>query len=228
VEVIGYVARFLAHSNASSTGLFVVNTLCTLVAPALFAASIYMVLGRIIILLHGEVPSPIRPSWLTKIFVTGDILSFFVQVAGAAILASNFNTGKAIVLFGLAAQIVYFGGFVVTGAIFHARITRQPTAEAARLDAMADRISEWRFVLRVVYAVSSMIFVRSVFRLAEFAGGSSSPLMTHEVVLYLVDAWPMLFVMFILILLHPEILLPPGHVVPGKKQSVVSQDEELI
>lgn len=181
-----------------------------------------MVLGRIIILLHGEALSPIRPSWLTKIFVTGDILSFFVQVAGAAIFASNFNTGQAIVLFGLAAQIVYFGGFVVTGAMFHARISRQPTAEAARLDAMADKRSGWRVVLRVVYAVSSMIFVRSVFRLAEFAGGLSSPLMTHEVVLYLVDAVPMLLVMVILILLHP------GHVVPGKEQSVLSQDQELI
>lgn len=181
-----------------------------------------MVLGRIIILLHGEALSPIRPSWPTKSFVTGDILSFFVQSAGAAILTSNFNAGKAIILFCIAAQIAYFGGFVVTGAIFHARITRRPTAETARLDAMANKWSGGRGVLHVVYAVSSMIFKRSVFRLAEFAGGSSIRLMTHEVVLYVVDAVPMLFVMVILILLHPE------HVVPGKKPSSTSQDEELI
>lgn len=180
-----------------------------------------MVLGRIIIMLHGQALSPIRPSRLTKFFVTGDIVSFFVQVGGAAILTNNFNTGKVIVLLGLAAQIVNFGGFVLTAAIFHVRITRRPTAEAARLDAMADKRGVWRRVLRVMYAVGSMIFVRSIIRLAEFAGGSSGPLMTHEVVLYLVDAVPMSFVMVILIIFHP------GYVVPGKRQLVLSQDEEL-
>ena len=41
-----------------------------------------MVLGRIILLTDGEVHSLIRKKWLTKIFVTGDVLSFLVQVVG--------------------------------------------------------------------------------------------------------------------------------------------------
>jgi hypothetical protein len=40
------------------------------------------VLGRIIRLTGGERHSMIRPSWLTKIFVVGDVLSFFVQSGG--------------------------------------------------------------------------------------------------------------------------------------------------
>jgi hypothetical protein len=58
------------------------QSLLLLLAPALFAASIYMVLGRIIRLTDGEAYSLIRVSRLTKIFVAGDVLSFLVQSTG--------------------------------------------------------------------------------------------------------------------------------------------------
>ena len=41
-----------------------------------------MVLGRIILLTDGESHSVIKKKWLTKLFVTGDVVSFFTQVAG--------------------------------------------------------------------------------------------------------------------------------------------------
>lgn len=58
------------------------QTLLLLVAPALFAATIYMELGRIILLVDGEAHSLIKKKWLTKIFVCGDVLSFMMQGAG--------------------------------------------------------------------------------------------------------------------------------------------------
>lgn len=63
-------------------GPFLINSLLPLVAPALFAASIYMELGRLIIVLHAQQHSLIRVKWLTKIFVTGDVLSFLLQAGG--------------------------------------------------------------------------------------------------------------------------------------------------
>jgi hypothetical protein len=54
----------------------------TLIAPAFFAASIYMELGRIIYLLKAEKNSVIKLSWTTKFFVMGDILSFLMQASG--------------------------------------------------------------------------------------------------------------------------------------------------
>lgn len=63
-------------------GPFIIQAILLLVAPALYAASIYMELGRIIALTEGESYSLIRLKWLTKIFVGGDILSFLVQAAG--------------------------------------------------------------------------------------------------------------------------------------------------
>lgn len=66
--------------------------LLLLLAPALFAASIYMVLGRIILLVDGEKSSVIRSKWLTKLFVAGDVLSFLVQSAGKTHPFSSFQT----------------------------------------------------------------------------------------------------------------------------------------
>ena len=84
VEWIGYVARAVsAHQTPNWTlGAYVVQIMLILVAPALFAATIYMELGRIIMLCDGAHHSLIKLRWLTKIFVAGDVLSFVTQALG--------------------------------------------------------------------------------------------------------------------------------------------------
>ena len=84
VEWIGYIGRAISHTQTPNWTLapYLIQTLLLLVAPALFAASIYMELSRIIILADGESHALIKKKWLTKIFVIGDITSFFVQGGG--------------------------------------------------------------------------------------------------------------------------------------------------
>jgi hypothetical protein len=81
---VGYGARSVNASQTPdwTTVPFIIQTLLPLVAPALFAASIYMILGRIIRFVDAEHLSFIRTTWLTKIFVLGDVLSFLVQCLG--------------------------------------------------------------------------------------------------------------------------------------------------
>jgi hypothetical protein len=89
-EIVGYAARGVSRGQAPDPTLapYVVQTLLILVAPALFAATIYMVLGRIIVSVGvgvdaSEAPySLIKPRWLTKVFVTSDVVTFFVQLGG--------------------------------------------------------------------------------------------------------------------------------------------------
>ncbi|KAI0383422.1 RTA-like protein [Hypomontagnella monticulosa] len=220
IEVAGYLARFLATNDTSSLGLFVVQTLCILVAPALIAASIYMVLGRLILLLRAEEYSPIRPSLLTKIFVGGDLLSFLVQVMGSGMLSSNFTLGKAIILAGLAAQILFFAVFVAVMAVFHRRMARKPTATSMEVDRLHTRMG-WVKIVRVMYVASAMIFIRSVFRFCEFTGSEDSPLMTSEAYLYVCDSTLMFGVLAVLLYCHP------AEYVPNRKQIRQMLDEEL-
>lgn len=84
VEFVGYIGRAVSSTQTPNWTLpaYLVQTLLVLVAPALFAASIYMVLGRIVLLVDGEKHAVIPKRWLTKIFVAGDVLSFMMQAAG--------------------------------------------------------------------------------------------------------------------------------------------------
>lgn len=61
---------------------FITQTVLILLAPALYAASIYMLLGRIIRLLDAASYSLVPPKWLTKVFVAGDVVSFVLQGIG--------------------------------------------------------------------------------------------------------------------------------------------------
>lgn len=70
-------------------GPYVMQSTLLLVAPALFAASIYMELGRIILLVKGQKHAVIRVTWMTKIFVAGDVLSFLMQASGMSIPQSK-------------------------------------------------------------------------------------------------------------------------------------------
>ena len=97
VEVIGYAGRAYSAREAPdfTLGPYIAQSLLLLLGPSFFAASIYMILGRIIRLTGGESHSPIRPTRLTKIFVLGDVLSFFVQSGGKSSQESVFFIGQA-------------------------------------------------------------------------------------------------------------------------------------
>lgn len=49
------------------------------------AASIYMILGKIIQITDGDCHSLVKRRWITKIFVAGDVLSLFMQSSGACV-----------------------------------------------------------------------------------------------------------------------------------------------
>jgi hypothetical protein len=58
-----------------------------LLAPPLYAASIYMTLGRLIVHLDAENLRLVPVKWLTAIFVTGDVIAFAMQSAGNSFLS---------------------------------------------------------------------------------------------------------------------------------------------
>lgn len=195
VEVIGYGGRAASHNSTDKLGPYIVQSIMLLVAPALFAASVYMTLGRIIRSVEGEKYSLVKPTLLTKIFVAGDVLSFLVQGGGAGIMASGDSektaVGEKIIIGGLIIQIVIFGIFWTVAAMFHHRISMFPTT-ASNITTVP-----WRRCLWILYAISALIMVRSIFRVIEYAGGHDGYLLSYEWPLYVFDSTLMLFVTII-------------------------------
>ncbi|PWY90415.1 RTA1 like protein [Aspergillus sclerotioniger CBS 115572] len=212
-QVIGYGARADAHFNTTSTTVYALQTLLILLAPTLYAASIYMVLGRIITFLHAQHLSVVPVKWMTKIFVSGDILSFILQGAGGGIMSGGFSSslkiGQWVIVAGLCVQLVFFGAFLIASLTFHFRIEQSPTVESEKNIERDERMwpRDWRGLLGACYLVSFLILVRSVYRLIEFAQGNSGYVISHEVFLYVFDAAMMFLVMLVMNLFHPSVVL---------------------
>ncbi|PKX88936.1 RTA1 domain-containing protein [Aspergillus novofumigatus IBT 16806] len=212
-QIIGYAARAAAHSNMGNVPIYSVQAILILLAPALYAASIYMVLGRIIHYLHAEHFSLVPVQWLTGIFVTGDVIAFVAQAAGGATMASSSlsarTTGEHITIGGLCVQLVFFTIFVLTSATFHRRIRLNPTQRALQLGGSSNQATfrSWESALWGLYIASALILIRSIFRLVEYAQGNDGYLIGHEAFMYVFDATLMVFAMVTMNVLHPSVIL---------------------
>lgn len=184
LELVGYASRATARGQTEKLMPYVIQSTFILVAPALFAASVYMVLARVIRSVGAESLSIVPLKWLTKIFVSGDILSFVVQASGAGVLvtADSMKMGENIILGGLFVQIIMFGLFATTAAVFHVRIRRQPST------ASLDVKSTWKSTMLMLYVVSALIMVRSIFRVVEYIMGYDGYPLRNEWTLYVFDA----------------------------------------
>lgn len=163
-----------------------------------------MTLGRLIRATRGAKYSIIRVTWMTKIFVIGDVLSFFIQGAGGGIMAGGdvdkLKLGEKIILGALFLQILMFGVFILTSIIFHHRMWKQPTQQSYNPDLSLEK------TLYVLYAVSAIIMIRNIFRVAEYIGGHDGVLLRVEWPIYVFDAMLMALTMAIFYWGYPPIM----------------------
>ncbi|KAF6819278.1 Protein RTA1-like protein 8 [Colletotrichum plurivorum] len=234
-ETFGFGARAASASDEPGCwglGPYIMQNVLILIAPAFMAASIYMILGRIVLLTKGEKHSLIKLRWLTKLFVTGDVISLLMQstgtwhptttqspslpripfrssqsttanqrCSGGGMMAAGekmAKTGENMVIFGLFVQLAFFGFFISVAAVFHRRMSNAPTPGTA------DPAVRWRQYLVTLYVTSALIFIRSVFRAAEYIEGNHGVLMRSEAYLYFFDALLMLIVMCWMNWFHPS------------------------
>ncbi|WQF90204.1 Putative RTA-like protein [Colletotrichum destructivum] len=205
LELIGYAARARSGQESPDWTLvpYIIQALLILVAPALFAATIYMELGRIVTLIDGEDLTLIRKAWMTKLFVCGDILSFMVQSSGGGLQAtggaSMMTTGANITVAGLFIQLLFFGLFIVVAVAFYVKVCQYPTASSHKV--------AWKKHMVALFIASLLIMVRSVFRVAEYLQGFDGYLLSHEAYLYGFDALLMWLTMVLLNWIHPAEIL---------------------
>jgi hypothetical protein len=189
-----------------------------LLAPILFAATLYMTLGRVVLYtlstvndaahshhsVHAVVAasslSLLPPRWTTRIFVAADVVSFFIQAGGAGILTqaksgSSTKTGQNVIVGGLVFQLVAFAVFIASAIVFDVRSRKHgatnPTSQR---------------ILVMLYATSLLIMLRNIVRAVEYATGQTGYLVVHEWVIYVLDGAPMVLVMAIFAVRYPSAL----------------------
>ncbi|PTD08479.1 Protein RTA1 [Fusarium culmorum] len=203
VELVGYAARCKSANETPdwTLGPYIIQSIFLLVAPALFAATVYMELGRIVEMIDGEGRVMISKKWMTKIFVTGDILSFFLQGGGGGYQSSGtleaLDAGAKVIIVGLFVQLIFFGVFIIIAISFHRAILQNPTGRSTSG-------LPWKKHMMVLYIGSLFIMVRSLFRAVEYIQGNSGFLLKHEIYLYIFDALLMFLVMVLFNWFHPS------------------------
>lgn len=110
--------------------------------------------------------------------------------------ADNITLAQNIILAGLCVQVVFFAFFLLTSVLFHRRL-------AVRLTPLSSA-TPWKKHLVALYAVSVLIFVRSAFRVVEYAQGNDGYLLQHEAYIYVFDATFMFLAMSITNWVHPS------------------------
>lgn len=111
---------------------------------------------------------------------------------------SAIHAGEKIIIGGLVVQLLFFGCFIVTSAIFHVRMRKCPTTR------VLEKPTRWETHLNALYGASSLILLRSLFRLIEYAQGNDGYLISHEVFLYVFDSTLMLITMTLVAWIHPS------------------------
>ncbi|KAM0110790.1 hypothetical protein ACP6JB_003577 [Aspergillus fumigatus] len=168
VEAIGYLCRYISAKQTPNwtTKPYIGQSLLLLLAPALFAASVYMILGRIIRLLNAGSLSLCGGGGL---------------LAGAK-TQDKVNMGEHMIIAGLFVQILFFGFFMLVSVIFHRRMLATP------IHHMMSTQLPWNYYMKILYTVSVLIMIRSVYRVAEYVQGSDGYLQSKEAFIYVFDA----------------------------------------
>ena len=112
--------------------------------------------------------------------------------------ADQITSGQHIIVVGLLIQIIFFGIFILTTAMFHMRIHKAPTLKSA------DPYVSWTKHMRVLYATSILMMIRSVIRVIEYVQGNDGYILRHEEFIYIFDACLMLAVLRMYNVVHPS------------------------
>ncbi|GAA5886138.1 hypothetical protein JCM16303_000061 [Sporobolomyces ruberrimus] len=212
--IVGFALRILFRENVSSIPIYSGMTLFLLLSPCTFLAINYVLLTRLASALKAEKALFIRASWVVKIFIWSDVVSFLLLSGGGGMSVSQdlAKIAHAISIVGLVLQIASYALFCALLIVFGIRVPKkfpqiEQQIEPLRWSSFSffsnAPINDWRILFALLIVTSMGITVRCWFRLIEYSQGFDGYLATHEAYFYLLDALPLLISMALYAILWP-------------------------
>lgn len=180
MECIGYILRYLCAQETTLIK-YVLSTLFLLLPPNALALVNYKSAGEIIRLSNAP-PTRfyLRPKFVTWFFFWSDIFVFFLQGGGGGLqVTSSANLGRILTIIGLAIQLVFLAcyGFILvhigrnSAYDYHAEGQTNPKKP----------------LIRCLFITLILLYIRSIYRFAEYAAGYDGPIATAEWAFYVFD-----------------------------------------
>ncbi|KAK0668173.1 RTA1 like protein-domain-containing protein [Cercophora samala] len=196
-EIVGYIARCLsAKVNPYNLIFFILQYFFIVTAPVFLAAGIYAILSALIHRLGREY-SLLPPKWILWFFITSDVVATITQISGAALIGvkqkkrEDPTAANNILLGGLAYQVFAIGLFIILCGVFIFRARRQIKQAGLSL------------FIAAFSTATLLIYLRTVFRLAETAEGLGGDLSTKEVYFGTLEFLPVVLAVPLLNVWHP-------------------------
>lgn len=206
LEVIGYIARTLsAIKSPYNIIYYVIQYFSIVVAPVILAVAIYVTLSRMIALVGRKYSPILTPKQILSIFIVCDVVATIMQICGAAMIGAAESNNRDptvannILLAGLAFQVASFAVFMVLLTIFII-CTREVAVVYTGL-------RKFSFVLLLV---SFLVWIRTIFRLAETSEGYYGSLSTNEVIFGVLEFAPIVVAIILLGIWHPGRYVEPA------------------
>ncbi|CAE6417426.1 unnamed protein product [Rhizoctonia solani] len=201
----GLLLRIVYAQEPTSVMKYASMNLIILLSPCGFIAGVYMLLSRLAFHLNAVDHLALSPRWLTKIFVTSDIFTFFVQATGGGLTAMDDpdkrDMGKKLFVGGLVAQLISFLLYTLIFALFVNRVRTQMTIE---WNNRPNGLMRHWLALVIAMAISCVaIIIRSIFRTMENVQGRDSDLATKEGYFYVLDCFVLWISISVFIVVWP-------------------------
>ncbi|KAM9979302.1 hypothetical protein ACTFIY_008555 [Dictyostelium cf. discoideum] len=215
VTVIGYAIRIKSAEDTHVLGTYIATTLLILLPPtALAAVFLFAQLGKI--MKRTGIQHPIfKPNVVKYLFLIVDIFSIIIQGAGGALLAQSADNpdldkpAKGVMLTGLCIALCSFTLFFFLIIYLYINVLK-----------VQEDDKKWRIIFIALFASGILIILRSIYRVAEYAGGYHSAVMINEPLFYGLDTLPMFLLMCIWVPFHP------GFVSLSKKKENKEEDKK--
>lgn len=115
-----------------------------------------------------------------------------------ATLVTEQSTAQFIIVGGLSFQIYFFGFFTSILHIVHSRVLESPTRQSMSL------VMPWKRWIVILYICCGLVFVRSAYRVIEYATGPLGIVQSTEIYFYVFDAGSIFIVTVLLNIFHPR------------------------
>lgn len=234
LEIIGWSARLASHPNPFVSGLFIMQIVTLIIAPAFFSATLYVMLGSVV-RRFGRQYCRLSAAGVNYTFITCDIISLVIQAVGGGMAATasdepggdSSETGTNIMVAGILFQVASMALFVCLSidVLIHMHARRPvgfklrravPEDEPGAHDDVPPLNRRWALFIASLVIGTALIFLRCIYRAVELLNGWHGYLLINEAYLDGLDGLPMVLFMITFNILHPVLALGKGVRPPPK------------
>ncbi|QHS74790.1 uncharacterized protein SPAR_L01010 [Saccharomyces paradoxus] len=185
LQFVGYVLK-IVFINRPEISTFIAQSVLLLIAPSLYALTIFMLFSKMARLLLMERHMIIPAKYSTVSFLVSDMIGRVLQAVGGGLLSSwnSRNTGRVLIIVGLFIQIFCYGVLMLNQLFLDYKMKRA-TSKILR---DSDAWFQFNYIL-----LSGIVLVnaRTIVRVVQFLMGLKSYISQHEWCLYVFDTVPM-------------------------------------